>query len=200
MLARTGRDIVLVDEARHPMWIAAAKALAERMGSTTYIVLQVHQPTTRWFEDNRLAVPQPKQLDAFARDGIVLLPARHQDRMLSYNTESFACIAVTACLDEAASRYAGREVRLELLGGSNTALAEQRMLARRVLEAFDALNAEDLASSCEVAFLSDPKVASMHLNFEDLRTRHRAIWLEQLNNVWLQKRASIAKLAAVDHK
>lgn len=200
MPARTGRDIILIDEARHPLWVAAANALARRMGSTTYTVLQVHQPTTRWFEDNRLAVPQPEQLEAFARDGIVLLPAWHQDQMLSYNPKSFAGIAVTACLNEAVSRYAGRQVRLGQLGGSETDLAEQRRLATRVLDAFDALDAEGLAVLCEAAFLNDPEVASMHLRFEDLRTRHRSIWLDQLNDVWLQERANLAKLAAVNYQ
>lgn len=200
MPARTGRDIVLVDEARHPLWMSTTDALARRMGSTSYTVLQVHQLNTRWFQDNQLAVPQPEQLEAFARDGIVLLPAWHQDQISSYNPELFAGIAVTACINEAVSRYAGRRVRLRQLGGSERDLAEKGSLAARVLDAFDALDAEGLAALCEAAFLNDPEVASMHLLFEDLRTRHRSMWLEQLNDVWLQERANLAKLAAVTYR
>jgi len=116
MPAKTGRDIILIDDARHPQWVAAANAFARRMGSTTYIILQVHQPDTRWFESNRLAMPQPEQLESFARDGIVLLPTWHQVQMLAYNPNSFASIAATTCINEAVSRYAGRQDRVAKLG------------------------------------------------------------------------------------
>jgi len=200
MPAKTGRDIILIDDARHPQWVAAANAFARRMGSTTYIILQVHQPDTRWFENNRLAVPQPEQLEAFARDGIVLLPTWHQVQMLAYNPNSFASIAVTTCSNEGVSRYAGRQVRLAKLGGSETDLIEQRLLATRVLHAFDALDADGLAALCEAAFLNDPEVASMHLRFDDLRTHHRPLWLEKLNAAWLKEKINLEKLASLNYR
>lgn len=200
MPAEIRRDLILVDDARHLQWVAAANDFAKRMSSTTYTVLQVRQPNTRWFEDKGFAVPQPEQLEAFARDGIMLLPMWDKVQMLSYNPRTFASIAVTACINEAVSRYAGRQVRLGQLGGSEKDLAEQRRLATHVLDAFDALGAEGLAALCEAAFLNDPEVASMHLRFEDLRTRHRSAWLEQLNDIWMQERANLARLGAENYR
>ncbi|WP_447704883.1 hypothetical protein [Methylobacterium brachiatum] len=69
----------------------------------------------RWFEDNGLAVPQPEQMEVFVGDGIVLLPSGHRDQRLSCDPKSFASIAVTACINEATSQYAGHQVCLKQL-------------------------------------------------------------------------------------
>jgi hypothetical protein len=196
---RAGRDIVLIDEARHPRWFTVGEALAEQKGSMAYNVLLVREPDPRWFEENGLALPSQEQLATFAADGIVFLPACHQDRVLSYPTKMFADIAITECLNNAVIHHAGRKVRLYELDGSEAGLAEQRRLATLVLDELDALSIDDFVVRCEAAFLNDPMTGLMHLRFEDLRTNHRAAWLEQMNEVWQQERVKLCRAAAVKY-
>lgn len=197
--AHIGRDIILVDEGRYPLWLAATRDLAERRGSTEYDVLQVRDPTPTWFEGNGLAVPDAEHLKVFRSSGIVFLPSWHRPRVLNYAVDKFARIAVASCLAEAVMLQAGRPVTLAQLGGSIGDLAEQRRLAGQVLEEFDGLAAEARAIRFEAAFLNDSETAVMHLRFEDLRTNHRAVWLEQLDGLWQRERGALARMAAIDH-
>lgn len=197
--ARVGRDIVLIDEVRHPMWLPTGNALAEQMGSAGCNVVPVREPDRRWFEENGYAQPSREQLAAFVADGIVFLPALEQDFVLPYSTKSFASEAINACLDNAMVRHAGRKVSLCQLGSSEAELAEQRRLATLVLDDLEALSAEDFAARCEVAFMNKSIHRSVGRVFEELRTAHRATWLRQLNEIWQQRRAELCRTTAVDH-
>lgn len=199
MPARVGRDIVLIDESRHPMWFPTGNALAEQMGSADWIVVRVREPDRRWFEENGFALPSREQLATFVADGIVFLPALEQDLVQPYSTKSFAVEAINACLDNAVVRHAGRKVSLCQLGSSEAELAEQRRLATLVLDDLDGLSAEDFATQCELAFLNKPIHRSVNGIFEEFRADHRMTWLQQLNEVWQLRRAELCRTAAVDH-
>jgi hypothetical protein len=68
----------------------------------------------------------------------------------------------------------------------------------QVLREFDELETSARAERFEAAFLDDAATALMHLQFDDLRTNHRAEWLDQLDSAWQLERIALTHMAAID--